>query len=465
MKPIRRLFIDTGMRQSIELFLKEVSFCAMRASCCSYGEVRIYIPQFLFTPSASAGILETYYGRKIIIELQLEDMLAKILITVGTFTDFTNPVHTTDRFKINSHKDSALKGPVWDTKKITAHHAIIPTGEEPRSLTAQEKELYLMIAVQYFLQFYPPMLYEAQKVLATIVKTAWEARGRMIIEPGWTGFAAEEDDEDAKKKEAEQSLPSVGNNDAVLCADVDALKKKTTPPSRFSEGSLIEAMANVHRFVSDAKAKAVLKENEGIGTEATRASILETLKSRGFIAASGKSLVSTPLGQSLIDMTPDTLRDPVTTAQWEQRLEAITRGENSLEDFMREQYTALPLLLAPVLSTPAALQPGAFPCPKCGKALRRREGKNAGEFFWSCSDADCRTFLPDEGGKPGQPKEKSPRVVTEFICPDCGKALLYRQGTSKAGKPYEMFSCSGYPQCKSSFWANDGKPDFSRRPK
>lgn len=418
---------------------------------------------------------------------------------------------------VTAKADSALRGPVWDTKKITAHHAIIPTGEEPRSLTAQEKELYLMIAVQYFLQFYPPMLYEAQKILATIVETAWEARGRMIIEPGWTGFAAEEDDEDAKKKEAEQSLPSVGNNDAVLCADVDALKKKTTPPSRFSEGSLIEAMANVHRFVSDAKA--VLKENEGIGTEATRASILETLKGRGFITASGKSLVSTPLGQSLIDMTPDTLRDPVTTAQWEQRLEAITRGETSLEDFMREQYAALPLLLAPVLSTPAALQPGAFPCPKCGKALRRREGKNAGEFFWSCSDADCRTFLPDEdgkpgkpreraipseypcpvcgrplysgkndrgtywacynkqghpdgnnvflpddNGKPGQPKPRTPRIVTEFICPDCGKPLLIRQGTNAKG-PWTMFSCSGFPQCKASFWDKDGKPNFNNRVK
>ena len=88
---------------------------------------------------------------------------------------------------VTAKADSALRGPVWDTKKITAHHAIIPTGEEPRSLTAQEKELYLMIAVQYFLQFYPPMLYEAQKILATIVETAWEARGRMIIEPGWTG--------------------------------------------------------------------------------------------------------------------------------------------------------------------------------------------------------------------------------------------------------------------------------------
>lgn len=101
---------------------------------------------------------------------------------------------------VTAKADSALRGPVWDTKKITAHHAIIPTGEEPRSLTAQEKELYLMIAVQYFLQFYPPMFYEAQKILATIVETAWEARGRMIIAPGWTGFATEEDDEDAKKK-------------------------------------------------------------------------------------------------------------------------------------------------------------------------------------------------------------------------------------------------------------------------
>ncbi len=93
---------------------------------------------------------------------------------------------------------------------------------------------------------------------------------------------------------------------------MDALKKKTTPPSRFSEGSLIEAIASIHRFVSDAKAKAVLKENEAIGTEATRASILETLKGRGFIAASGKSLVSTPLGQSLIDMTPDSPSGPST---------------------------------------------------------------------------------------------------------------------------------------------------------
>ena len=410
--------------------------------------------------------------------------------------------------------DSALRGPVWDTKKITAHHAIIPTGEKPQSLTAQETNLYLMIAVQYFLQFYPPMSYEAQKIVVSINDTTWEARGRLILEPGWTGVAAEED-EDAKKKEPEQSLPPVSSDTPVTCTDVDALKKKTTPPSKFSEGSLIEAMANIHRFVSDASAKATLKENEGLGTGA---SIIETLKGRKYIEPSGKSLVSTPLGQSLIDMTPDVLKDPVMTAQWEQRLEQIARDELTLDAFMQDQITILPTLLNSVLSLPVTLLPTACPCPKCGRAMHKREDKKYGGFFWACSDPDCHTFLPDNNGKPGAPREKAvpsefpcpvcnqplyrkekegntywacynreghangenvflpddngkpgkpkpraPRIVTEFVCPDCGKPLLLKSGTSKAGKAWERFDCSGFPQCKASFWGSNGKPDFDKR--
>ena len=418
---------------------------------------------------------------------------------------------------VTAKADSALRGPVWDTKKITAHHAIIPTGEKPQSLTVQETNLYLMIAVQYFLQFYPPMSYEAQKIVVSINDTTWEARGRLILEPGWTGVAAEED-EDAKKKEPEQSLPPVSSDTPVTCTDVDALKKKTTPPSRFSEGSLIEAMANIHRFVSDASAKATLKENEGLGTEATRASIIETLKGRKYIEPSGKSLVSTPLGQSLIDMTPDVLKDPVMTAQWEQRLEQIARDELTLDAFMQDQITILPTLLNSVLSLPVTLLPTACPCPKCGRAMRKRPDKKYGGFFWACSDPDCHTFLPDNNGKPGAPREKAvpsefpcpvcnqplyrkekegntywacynreghangenvflpddngkpgkpkpraPRIVTEFVCPDCGKPLLLKTGTSKTGKAWERFDCSGFPQCKASFWGSNGKPDFDKR--
>ena len=418
---------------------------------------------------------------------------------------------------VTARADTSLRGPVWDTKKITAHHAIIPTGEKPQSLTAQETNLYLMIAVQYCLQFYPPMSYEAQKIVVSINDTIWEARGRLILEPGWTGVAAEED-EDAKKKEPEQSLPPVSSDTPVTCADVETLKKKTTPPSRFSEGSLIEAMANIHRFVSDASAKATLKENEGLGTEATRASIIETLKGRKYIAPSGKSLVSTPIGQSLIDMTPGVLKDPVMTAQWEQRLEQIARGELTLDAFMQDQIAILPTLLNSVLSLPVTLLPGAFPCPKCGKAMRKRPDKKYGGFFWACSDPDCHTFLPDNNGKPGAPREKAvpsefpcpvcgkplyrkekdgapywacynreghangenvflpddngkpgkpkpraPRIVTEFVCPDCGKPLLLKNGTNTTGKVWERFDCSGFPQCKASFWGSNGKPDFDKR--
>ena len=92
-------------------------------------------------------------------------------------------------------------------------------------------------------------------------------------------------------------------------------------------------MANVHLFVGDAQAKATLKESKGIGTEATRANIIETLKERGYLTAEKKSLVSTALGREVIDLTPPSLKDPITTAVWEERLEAIAQGKESIDTF------------------------------------------------------------------------------------------------------------------------------------
>lgn len=161
-------------------------------------------------------------------------------------------------------------------------------------------------------------------------------------------------------------------------------------------------------------------------------------------------------------MTPDVLKDAVTTAQWEQRLEKITCGEFSLDAFMRDQIELLPSLLDPVLSRPVALLPTACPCPKCGKAMRKRPDKKYGGIFWACSDPDCHTFLPDDNGKPGAPREKT--VPSDFPCPACGKPLLLKTGTSnKTGKVWERFDCSGFPTCKSSFWGGNGKPNFDKR--
>ena len=303
--------------------------------------------------------------------------------------------------RVAGKADASLKSAAWNTKKVTAHHAIAPTGEIlPDALPQKEHNLYLMIATAFCLQFHPTMRYEAQKVAVSLADTRWEATGRRVLDPGWTAFSGHDDEDDDPD---EQALPPLEKGDAVHCRDVQTLKKKTSPPARFTEGTLIEAMANVHRFVADADAKTALKDARGIGTEATRAKVLETLKERGYLVADKKALVSTPLGREVIALTPPALKDPITTAEWESRLEAIAQGRETLDAFLAEQKKILPDLLAPILGDGRP----TFPCPACGAALNRRKRKQDGSWFWGCTAyPDCPVILPDDNGKPGKARPK-----------------------------------------------------------
>lgn len=348
--------------------------------------------------------------------------------------------------------DVSLKSAAWNTQKVTAHHAIAPTGElPPDDLKAAERDLYLMIATAFCLQFHPPMRYEARKITVNLADTRWEVTGRRMADAGWTAFSRDEEDE-----QEEASLPPVEQGDAVTCRTVESVRKKTSPPSRYSEGTLIEAMANVHRFVGDADAKATLRETKGIGTEATRAKVLETLKERGYLALDKKSIISTPLGREIIDLTPPALKDPITTAEWESRLEAIAQGKETLDDFLAEQKRILPELLAPILGDGKP----AFPCPACGAALNRRKRKKGGAWFWGCTAYPaCPVILPDDNGKPGKFKPKP--ALSEYDCKACGKPLVKRSGAKG-----EFYGCSGYPGCKKT-WpvAPNGAPDFNAKKK
>lgn len=352
--------------------------------------------------------------------------------------------------ELADNADASLKNAVWNTKKITAHHAIVPTGEAPGTLTGPERSLYELIATAFCLQFFPAMRYEAQKISVTIADTRWETTGRHVLDAGWTRFIGN----DADEQDEEQTLPPVEQGDAVQCRDVQTVRKKTSPPSKFSEGSLIEAMANVHLFVGDEQARATLKESKGIGTEATRANILETLKERGYLTVDKKALVSTPLGREVIDLTPLSLKDPITTAAWEDRLEAIAQGKETLDGFLAEQIRVLPGLLAPILGDGKP----AFPCPDCGAALNRRKSKKDGSWFWGCSAyPDCKVILPDDNGKPGKPRPKP--VLSAHVCQACGKPLIKRTGAKGA-----FYGCSGYPACKKTWSVGpDGAPDFNAK--
>ena len=349
--------------------------------------------------------------------------------------------------------DASLKSAAWNTGKVTAHHAIVPTGElPPDNLKPKERSLYFMIATAFCLQFHPPMRYEAQKIAVALGDTRWEASGRRLLEAGWTALSRDDDDSDEQEQEL---LPLMEQGDAVRCRNAESVRKKTSPPSRFSEGSLIDAMAHVHLLVKDGQAKATLKESKGLGTEATRANIIETLKERGYLVAEKKSIVSTPLGQEIIDLTPPALKDPITTAAWEDQLEAIAQGKGSLDAFLSEQKRLLPTLLAPILERKAS---PAHVCPDCGAALQRRKRKKDGSWFWSCSAyPDCKTILPDDNGKPGSPRPKP--TLSEHACKVCGKPLVLR--SSAKGK---FYGCSDYPRCKQIYPVGEnGAPVFEGR--
>jgi ssDNA-binding Zn-finger/Zn-ribbon topoisomerase 1 len=164
-----------------------------------------------------------------------------------------------------------------------------------------------------------------------------------------------------------------------------------------------------------------------------------------------------------MDLTPTTLKDPITTAQWESKLESIAQGKLSLDAFMIEQVKALPGMIAPLLASDNTIRSRSarvYPCPVCGKAMSLKKGQKGP--FWACSGyPECKSTLPDDRGKPGQKKETA--KDSGHVCPDCAKPLRVLRKTSKTGKPYEMFCCSGFPHCKSSFFGKDGKPDFEAR--
>lgn len=409
--------------------------------------------------------------------------------------------------------DPQIKSKAWDTAKVTAHHAIIPTGELPGAISDDELKLFEMIAMGYIVQFYPAAQYLSQKIEIVVAETLWAATGRTTTDPGWTLVMAE--DGEGEKLE-ELLLPPVSQNDSVDCANVTILNKKTSPPPRFNEGSLIEAMTNIHRFVDDAAAKATLREKEGIGTDATRSGILETLKKRGYLVPQGKALVSTRLAGQVIDLTPQGLKDPVTTARWESRLQEIADGKDSLDAFMASQLQVLPSLLDPLLSGRASIKVDGpvYPCPTCGKALQKRQSETGP--YWSCFRKELHptgepVFLPDDRGRPGEHKsgpeltefkcancgsplqhlkgrKKSTGKVYDFFkcqecgasynnvdgrpvapgqetagfaCPDCGKPLrLFNRVSKRTGKAFKVYNCSGFPACTASFFDKNGQPDF-----
>lgn len=227
--------------------------------------------------------------------------------------------------------DSSRKSRAFNDKKVTAHTGIIPTAKIPniKLLTKTERSLYGLIARHYVAQFLPDHEYQNIEIKIECVNELFIGKGRITLIEGWKSILP------PSRKEA-GDLPLVTNGDKVHCLDSKVIDKKTKPSSQFTEGTLIKAMAGIARYVEDKKVKAALKESAGIGTEATRASIIETLKTRHYIDVKGKQLISTSHGRHFIRSIPSRVKDPAVTAWWEQQLSEIANEGADAEAFMQK---------------------------------------------------------------------------------------------------------------------------------
>ncbi|WP_075321863.1 DNA topoisomerase III [Histophilus somni] len=238
--------------------------------------------------------------------------------------------------------NTELKNRCWNDKKVEAHHAIIPTAKNKTvSLSQNEQQIYDLIARQYLMQFCQEAEYRKSKITLDIAGGTFIAQARNLQIAGWKQLWGKEDEDEQQ----EPLLPIVKKGDELFCEKGDVISKKTQPPKPFTDATLLSAMTGIARFVQNKELKKILRETDGLGTEATRAGIIELLFKRGFIYKKGRNIHSTETGRTLIQALPEIATQPDMTAHWEAQLDSISRRQGSYQQFMQRLSELLPELL------------------------------------------------------------------------------------------------------------------------
>lgn len=306
--------------------------------------------------------------------------------------------------------DAGLKHACWDTSKIEAHHAIIPTGENLGGLSGDEDKLFSLIAESYIRLFYEAEKFENREAVFNINGEVFVAKSKTVINSGWTKLGGTADDEanDSERIESGRALPDLTPGDKLTCESGDVIARETNPPKAYTDGSLIGAMSSVHSLVTDQRLKEKLKETSGLGTEATRAGIIETLIARGYAMRDKKNIRATATGLALIKSVKSScpsLTDPALTAIWEDALSAVAAGKLDGKIFFDKQIESVKKSTAALLSSDTSAlgpAPSKFACPACAKNTLSERKTKTGFQFYSCTSCNKAFFVDSKnGGKPG----------------------------------------------------------------
>ncbi len=246
--------------------------------------------------------------------------------------------------------DTDRRNRCWDDKKVDAHHAIIPTARSSTvNLHDNEAKVYGLIARQYLMQFCPDAMFRKCEIELDIANGKFLAKARFLAQAGWrTLLGSKERDEENDGT----PLPVVAKGDELLCEKGEVVERQTQPPRPFTDATLLSAMTGIARFVQDKDLKKILRATDGLGTEATRAGIIELLFKRGFLHKKGRSILSTDAGRALIHSLPEMAARPDMTAHWESVLTQISEKQCRYQDFMQPLVGTLYQLIDQARSTP-----------------------------------------------------------------------------------------------------------------
>ncbi len=321
---------------------------------------------------------------------------------------------------------------VFDSSKVTDHHAIIPTGVPPTNLSDMEKHVYDMIARRFIAVFYPDCKFATTTVMGEVDKIEFKATGKQILEPGWRVLFEKQqtnlpDEEANKEKDEERVLPAFVKGESGEHIP-DLAEKMTTPPKFYTEATLLRAMETAGKLVDSDELRDALKEN-GIGRPSTRAAIIETLFKRKYIRKEKKNLVATQTGMELIGLIrEELLKSAELTGIWEKKLREIEKKSYDAATFVGELKQMVTDIVNQVLADNTNRRISLEveeekPAPK-KRAPRKSSKKKDG-------DEGDEAAVASGGSDSPKPKPASQSLVPsdeliDTVCPVCGQGRIIK---------------------------------------
>src|SRR5918995_1650696 len=288
--------------------------------------------------------------------------------------------------------DSLPLGRVVNDAKVQDHHAIIPTNSEHNlsKMGADELKVYDLVTKRFLAIFHPEAVFERTRVETAVRDQIFRTSGRRLIEAGWRAVYGELSEQDRSDDDSggDQLLPRLEQGEGVQTREVEWMRKETQPPRRYSDASLLGAMETAGKEIDDAELREAMKDS-GIGTPATRASIIERLVDVGYIERDGRALVATEKGIQVIRLLGEhKLTSPELTGNWERRLRLIEHGEDTRPAFMDDikKFTTETVQELDKLKGVQIERAKLGPCPVCGREISENR---KGYSCWSREDPGC----------------------------------------------------------------------------